>query len=55
MKNVDLINACFFLGLNPFKKLLPNEKDYLEEDLNTITRINELVKNLSYPHHVNRS
>jgi hypothetical protein len=28
------------------------DKDYLEEDLNTITRINELVKNIAYPHQV---
>ena len=33
-------------------KKLSIEKDFLEEDLNTITRINELVKNLIHPHQV---
>ena len=28
------------------------EKDFLEEDLNTLTRINELAKNIVYPHQV---
>ncbi len=28
------------------------EKDYLEEDLLTLTRINELVKSIAHPHHV---
>ena len=29
------------------------EKDHLEEDLSIITRINELVRNINYPHQVN--
>jgi hypothetical protein len=28
------------------------DKDFLEEDLNTISRINELVKHIIYPHQV---
>lgn len=28
------------------------EKDHLEEDLNIITRINDLVRNINYPHQV---
>ena len=28
------------------------DKDYLEDDLNTITRISELVRGLTYPHQV---
>jgi len=35
-------------------KKLSFEKDYLEEDLNTITRINELAKQLVYPHQVGK-
>ena len=34
-------------------KKLSIEKEYLEDDLTTITRINELAKILAYPHQVN--
>lgn len=33
-------------------KKLSIEKEYLEDDLTTITRINELAKILVYPHQV---
>lgn len=33
-------------------KKLSIEKEYLEDDLTTITRINELAKMLAYPHQV---
>ena len=47
LEDIDLtgINTLLF-------KKTSFDKDYLEEDLNTITRINELVRNLSYPHQV---
>jgi hypothetical protein len=41
-------------GFNNFtKKVLLIDKDFLEEDLNTISRINELAKHIIYPHQVN--
>lgn len=46
-----MFDNFFCLGVNLFKKM-SLDKDYLEEDLNTITRINELVKNIVYPHQV---
>jgi len=36
---------------NMYKKITI-EKDCLEEDLNTVSKINELVKTISYPHQV---
>ena len=36
-------------------KKISIEKDCLEEDLNTISRINELVKNVVYPHQVKKA
>ena len=44
------IDLCGFSNLS--RKVLLADKDFLEEDLNTITRINELVKHIIFPHQV---
>lgn len=51
MKKIIFILNPLFQGINLFKKM-SFDKDFLEEDLNTITRINELVRNIVYPHQV---
>ncbi|RNA40340.1 rho guanine nucleotide exchange factor 17, partial [Brachionus plicatilis] len=43
LEDIDLTN-------NILTKKLSIEKDFLEEDLNMINRINEIAKNISYPH-----
>lgn len=40
------------LSGNLSKKALLADKDFLEEDLNTLSRINALVQNIAYPHQV---
>ena len=45
LEDVDLTGGYF-------SKKLSIEKEYLEDDLTTITRISELAKILVYPHQV---
>ena len=45
LEDIELIGSALL-------KKLSIERDFLEADLNTITRINELAKNMVYPHQV---